>query len=239
MSVIYKASMNGLDLPANVQPWTLQNKMSPRTLEEFSSDVRDLRNKLLVVRHPMVRLVSAYRDRIEGLKASARIYHRIAAVLKLERIDGYLRRKVRKEVEGERKVERYSKVGVAVPSWEEFIRYLVTVDKLSYDPHWSLYTDQCSPCLSNFTLIVDLDREGEMQDMLELTGLAKHLEWEMEMVRNPTKGGSSADVVTDYMGSLDCDLLDDLYQIYWPDFLLFNFTMASVLPSDSNCSVAT
>ena len=80
----------------------------------------------------MVRLVSAYRDRIEGMKAAARIYHRIAKVLKLERIDGYLRRQVRKEVEGERKVERYSKVGVAVPSWAEFIRYLVTVDKLSY-----------------------------------------------------------------------------------------------------------
>ena len=132
MSIIYKASMNGLDLPANVQPWTLQNKMSPRTLEEFSSDVRDLRNKLILVRHPMVRLVSAYRDRIEGMKASARIYHRIAKVLKLERIDGYLRRKVRKEVAGQKKVERYSKVGVAVPSWSEFIRYLVTVDKLSY-----------------------------------------------------------------------------------------------------------
>ena len=132
MSVLYKASMNGSDLPANVQPWTLQNQMSPRTLEEFRTDVRDLNNKLMLVRHPMVRLVSAYRDRIEGMKAAARIYQRIAKVLKLERIDGYLRRKVLKGAEGERKVERYSKVGVAVPSWSEFIRYLVTVDKLSY-----------------------------------------------------------------------------------------------------------
>ena len=132
MSVIYKASMNGLDLPANVQPWTLQNKMSPRTLEEFSSDVRDLKNRLLLVRHPMVRLVSAYRDRIEGMKATARIYQRIAKVLKLERVDGYLKRKITKEVSGERKVERYVKVGVAVPTWTEFVRYLLSVDKLSY-----------------------------------------------------------------------------------------------------------
>ena len=86
---------------------------------------------------------------------------------------------------------------------------------------------------------MDLDREGEFQHMLQLTGLAKHTERQMEMVRNPTKGGSSADLVTDYMGSLDCDLLEDLYQIYWPDFLLFNFTMASVLPADSNCSLTT
>ena len=29
---------------------------------------------------------------------------------------------------------------------------------------------------------MDLDREGEMEDMLELTGLARHLEWEVESV---------------------------------------------------------
>ena len=131
MSALYKASRKGQDLPADVQPWTLQNKMSPRTLEEFRSDVKEL-TSMIVVRHPMVRLVSAYRDRIEGMKAAARIYQRIAKVLKLERVDGYLKRKVRTEVAGEKKVERYSKVPVAVPSWPEFIRFLLSVDKLSY-----------------------------------------------------------------------------------------------------------
>ena len=131
MSVFYKASNNGSDLQANVQPWTLQNQMSPKSLEEFKEDVQEFRS-VIVVRHPMVRLVSAYRDRIEGMKAAARIYQRIAKVLKLERVDGYLKRKVRTEVSGEKKVERYSKVPVAVPSWPEFIRFLLSVDKLSY-----------------------------------------------------------------------------------------------------------
>ena len=131
MSVFYKASNNGSDLQANVQPWTLQNQMSPKSLEEFKEDVQEFRS-VIVVRHPMVRLVSAYRDRIEGMKAAARIYQRIAKVLKLERVDGYLKRKITKEVSGERKVERYVKVGVAVPTWTEFVRYLLSVDKLSY-----------------------------------------------------------------------------------------------------------
>ena len=131
MSVFYKASNNGSDLQANVQPWTLQNQMSPKSLEEFKEDVHEFRS-VIVVRHPMVRLVSAYRDRIEGMKATARIYQRIAKVLKLERVDGYLKRKITKEVSGERKVERYVKVGVAVPTWTEFVRYLLSVDKLSY-----------------------------------------------------------------------------------------------------------
>ena len=131
MSVFYKASNNGSDLQANVQPWTLQNQMSPKSLEEFKEDVQEFRS-VIVVRHPMVRLVSAYRDRIEGMKATARIYQRIAKVLKLERVDGYMKRKITKEVSGERKVERYVKVGVAVPTWTEFVRYLLSVDKLSY-----------------------------------------------------------------------------------------------------------
>ena len=131
MSVFYKASNNGSDLQANVQPWTLQNQMSPKSLEEFKEDVQEFRS-VIVVRHPMVRLVSAYRDRIEGMKAAARIYQRIAKVLKLERVDGYLKRKITKEVSGQRKVERYVKVGVAVPTWTEFVRYLLSVDKLSY-----------------------------------------------------------------------------------------------------------
>ena len=105
------------------------------------------------------------------------------------------------------------------------------------DPHWSLYTDHCSPCLTNFTFIVHMDKEGEMRRMLDLTGMSQYLDWQLDMLRNPTQGGSSADVVTDFMGELECDMVEDLYQIYWPDFLLFNFTMSFVLPPDSNCSL--
>ena len=82
-----------------------------------------------------------------------------------------------------------------------------------------------------------MDTLGEMRQMLDITGLSRHLGWELDMLRNPTKGGSSADLVTDFMRELECDMVEDLYRIYWPDFLLFNFTMSSVLPPDSNCSL--
>ena len=59
-----------------IQPWTLQNKMSPRTLLEWRMAV-DTYTGIIVVRHPFIRLVSAYRDRIEGLKAAHRIYNNI------------------------------------------------------------------------------------------------------------------------------------------------------------------
>ena len=77
MALMYKSSKNGTaELELGVQPWTLQNKMSPRTLLEWREAVVSFRN-IILVRHPMIRLVSAYRDRIEGLKAAHRIYSKI------------------------------------------------------------------------------------------------------------------------------------------------------------------
>ena len=73
MSLMFKSLTNGSELELGIQPWTLQNSMSPRTMAEWRLGAGAGAN-ILVVRHPMVRLVSAYRDRIEGLKASLRIY---------------------------------------------------------------------------------------------------------------------------------------------------------------------
>ena len=76
MALMFKSVTNGSELELGIQPWTLQNSMSPRTMAEWRLGAGAGAN-ILVVRHPMVRLVSAYRDRIEGLKASLRIYQHI------------------------------------------------------------------------------------------------------------------------------------------------------------------
>ena len=105
------------------------------------------------------------------------------------------------------------------------------------DPHWSLYTDHCAPCLSNYTYIVDVDQENELAEMLRLTGLARMVEREdMEYIVNPTDGGSSAEVVVTYMEMLDCDEVEELASIYLPDMVMFNFTITSVLPPSMNCT---
>ena len=76
MSLMYKSANNGEELELGIQPWTLQNKMSPKTLLEWRMG-KDTYTNMIVVRHPFIRLVSAYRDRIEGLKAAHRIYNNI------------------------------------------------------------------------------------------------------------------------------------------------------------------
>ena len=93
--------------------------------------------------------------------------------------------------------------------------------------HWRLYTDHCCPCLSNYTYIVDLDKEGEEEEVLNITGLSQVTNG--SRVMNPTKGGGSVKVVKEYLSQLSCSTLVSLYERYWPDFVLFNYTMGEVV----------
>jgi hypothetical protein len=44
---------------------------------------------------------------------------------------------------------------------------------------------------------------------------------------NPSSDGNSSTErkVAGFLSQMDCNLLQDLYDVYWPDFLLFNYTM--------------
>ena len=56
----------------------------------------------------------------------------ISAVLGLDRTDAHLRRVQTKSVQGQKLPQKYSSQAVAVPSWREFVRYLLLTDKLTY-----------------------------------------------------------------------------------------------------------
>ena len=62
-------------------------------------------------------------------------------------------------------------------TWPQFVAYLLKtspeqdvsgLESMSFDsilpqnPHWKSYTDQCSPCLVNFTYIVHLEKATKM-----------------------------------------------------------------------------
>ena len=127
-----------------------------------------------------------------------------------------------------------------MPSYSKIIAVnsLVLYFLFLQDPHWTLFSDHCAPCLTNFTFIVDLDNRQELVDMLRITGLEVVMkEDEEDMVTvNPTLGGSSSEVVMQYMEMLECQEIEDLVKIYQPDFTLFNYTINSVLPSNIECS---
>ena len=69
------------------------------------------------MRHPIERLLSAYRDRVAGLKVSYGFYSRLAKALKLTRTDATL---LKKNAAG-----KVTKRRVAVPTWPEFVTFIL------------------------------------------------------------------------------------------------------------------
>ena len=106
--------------------WMIQNKISPKHLSTYKRVVSTYQN-ILLIRHPMVRLVSAYRDRIYGLKATYTTYKRIAEALNLDRIDTKLKFSVKRGIKGKLQTINYSKP-IAVPTFPEFVQYLLSTN---------------------------------------------------------------------------------------------------------------
>ena len=63
--------------------------------------------------------------------------------------------------------------------------------------------------------------------MLEMTNLMEFSKG--SIVMNPTKGGSSDDLVRPYLGQLSCQAVHGLYLRYLPDFVLFKYQMANMI----------
>ena len=76
----------GKEPPAGKPTYMIQYHMSPTTVSSFKRAVSHYES-IILVRHPFVRLISAYRDRVAGLKASSWLYYKIARTLNLHRKD--------------------------------------------------------------------------------------------------------------------------------------------------------
>ena len=72
-----------------------------------------------------------------------------------------------------------------------------------------------------------LENEGEEEAVLNMTGLRRQVVGGSR-VMNPTQGGRLRDLVKEYIGQLSCDTLANLYERYWPDFVMFQYDMGEV-----------
>ena len=90
-------------------------------MTEFSSDTREL-TSFMVVRHPMVRLVSAYRDKLESLTEYNVRYHMTDAPRMTSR-----------------RVQNNDSVADN-PTFPEFVDYLIRTPPNLMDKHWAPYS---------------------------------------------------------------------------------------------------
>ena len=93
--------------------------------------------KFMVVRHPFVRLVSAFRDKLERMTEYNVRYHAKDAVRMTER--------------------RYNSTVADSPTFPEFADYLVRTPPNLMDKHWAPYSKLCLPCNISYDAILKLE----------------------------------------------------------------------------------
>uniref|UniRef100_A0A1B0D8W1 Carbohydrate sulfotransferase n=1 Tax=Phlebotomus papatasi TaxID=29031 RepID=A0A1B0D8W1_PHLPP len=194
-------------------PLELARQRFPRpTLPELADSLANSIS-FLIVREPFERLLSAYRNKIEGFRNK---YYKILA---------------------EQIVKKYRKTpktkDSSGPTFKEFLTYLIHHYKSGnrFDEHWSPIYSFCTPCSINYTLIAKVEtfqRDTEYiirQAGLESLLLNKLPNKKIRAISNRSTS-DTRHLIPKYFGQIDAQTLDQILEIYEPDFELFgyNFT---------------
>ncbi|XP_069681691.1 carbohydrate sulfotransferase 11-like isoform X2 [Periplaneta americana] len=169
----------------------------------------------LIVRHPLERLLSAYRDKIQFS-----LPHTLHQKLGNEIILRYRKKKIK------------GKSGSKNPRWptfSEFVQYLVDVQRRGdpFDMHWTPITHFCTPCQVDFDIIMKFETLQEDQNyLIHHAGLQEIIQPEW---KNPAKGRTTSELVSSYYSQLTTEQILQLYDIYRYDFELFGYTLDGYL----------
>ena len=203
------------------KPYQTMFRMAPKSSKDFSEISKHFFN-FLIVRHPFERLVSAYRDRVEGCKMKGEWYMKVADILKLSREpDCYVEIDTGKIKfnKAEHKLE-IARKGVVVPTFQQFVQFLLQTQASDYNQHWRPYFMQCTPCIANYSAVVRLEREEDQQLVLQLSGLEKVGRMGR---RNEAAGRKTAGLAAQYFDTLHCQEVMGLVQKFAFDFVLFEY----------------
>lgn len=197
----------------------LARRKFPRPSEE---ELRDVVNtpgvvSLLVVREPFVRLLSAYRDKLEKITPP------------------YYRKLARAMMENREKDNKVSGIVKSYgPTFYEFVSYLIKNkdNSFSFDEHWAPYYHFCSPCAVNFSVIAKVETlSRDSAYVIQQLGLGYLLgrtvgdrRTRLRTVMNKSKDGrNTTTLLKYYFSQLDETMLDGLLEIYGVDFEMFGY----------------
>lgn len=174
-----------------------RNKYGRPTILQLQEALNDS-TSFLIVRHPLERLLSAYRDKIQ-FALPFTLHQKLGTQIILKYRPG--------AAKGKPNNPRW-------PTFEEFVRYLIDTHNINrkFDMHWVQITKFCTPCMLRFDVIVNFDTLQEDQLYLirrsKLDRILKP-EW-----KNPGKGKNTKDLVAGYYSQLTADQIRQLYHIY-------------------------
>lgn len=165
--------------------------------------------KVLFVREPMERMVSAYRDKLENPNS---YYHNL--------FGKPIIRKYRQNPS-----EHALKTGDGV-TFNEFVQYLLDVSRpVGMDIHWNPVNNLCHPCLVDYDFIGKFENmEDESNFLLRLIGAPNDLRMPTFKDRNPKDVKTSASITETYFQQVNLEQRQRVFDFYFRDYQMFNYS---------------
>ncbi|XP_069314179.1 carbohydrate sulfotransferase 8 [Eulemur rufifrons] len=165
--------------------------------------------KMLFVREPFERLVSAFRDKFEHPNS---YYHPVFGKAILARYRANASREALR-----------TGAGVRFP---EFVQYLLDVHRpVGMDIHWDHVSRLCSPCLIDYDFVGKFESmEDDANFFLSLIRAPRNLTFPSFKDRHSQEARTTARITHQYFAQLSALQRQRTYDFYYMDYLMFNYS---------------
>ncbi|NWT84329.1 CHST8 sulfotransferase, partial [Lanius ludovicianus] len=159
--------------------------------------------KVMFTRHPLERLVSAYRD-------------------KLLHSEPFYSTTVANEI---RAMFRKNKNSTEKVSFQEFVSFIIAKPPHTLDIHWKPMPLLCDPCNIQYDILGKYETLGlDSERVLEVIGAPESLQYP-SLKRYGSEKRTYRDITLEYLRQLTSEQIEKIKKLYEMDFFLFNYTM--------------
>ncbi|CAB3230479.1 unnamed protein product [Arctia plantaginis] len=197
---------------------------APGVFRELSNVTREERdymlenyNKMIIVRNPFERLLSAYRNKFEGTTPSAKYFQERAGKLII---------KAFRENPTAESLNNGDDV-----TFKEFALFVLNksenLNNMVNNEHWTPITKLCHPCLINYTLV------GKYETLHDDAQLAlKTINVTNIQLPHLSRTSGTAEKLHSYFSQLDLPLIRELYKLFENDYRMFDYNLNNIVGFD-------
>ncbi|XP_077978808.1 carbohydrate sulfotransferase 9-like [Glandiceps talaboti] len=164
--------------------------------------------KFMIVRHPLERLISAYRDKFEFGR---------------EHGEWYYLKDIASNILYWNKPESLNTQKIHNVTFRDLVKFIITHPNNVLDMHWERYHKLCRPCEIKYDIIGKYETlERDSNHILEKVHADDVIKFPPSKINNHATNSSMANLEK-YLSTLTAKELEELYNIYKDDFELFGY----------------